>query len=59
MKKKPEIHCWQDYQSTLEMDSQEYYDALASGCGKTCMLPRGHEGEHEWTNDDEIVITFK
>ncbi len=59
MKEKPEVHCWEDYTSTLKMDSQEYYDAIAFDCGKTCMLPRGHLGEHEWTNDDEIVITFK
>ncbi len=59
MKKKREVHCWQDYQDTLDMNSQEYYDEIAFGCGKTCLLLKGHEGEHEWTNDSEIVITFK
>ncbi len=52
-------HCWQDYQSTLDMYSQEYYDAVVSGSNKTCMLPGGHKGKHDWGNNDEIVITFK
>ncbi len=58
MKKKPEVHCWEDYEYTLDMHSQEYYDLMASGTGQTCMLPKGHEGEHEWTDDDQIIITF-
>ncbi len=59
MKKKREVHCWQDYQDTLNMNSQEYYDSIALGCSKTCLLLKGHEGEHKWTSDDEIIITFK
>lgn len=35
----------------------------AQGCAMgfpdaTCLLEAGHRGEHEWTPDDEIVITF-
>lgn len=26
--------------------------------GFTCLLPDGHDGEHEWTSDGEIVVTF-
>ena len=25
----------------------------------TCLLEDGHEGPHEWTPDNEIMITFK
>jgi hypothetical protein len=28
------------------------------GCSTTCMLWDGHQGEHEWTRDDGIRITF-
>jgi hypothetical protein len=28
------------------------------GCSTTCMLAKGHEGEHEWTRDEDIIITF-
>jgi hypothetical protein len=26
--------------------------------GQTCMLADGHDGPHEWTPDDEIVVEF-
>ncbi|KKM71856.1 hypothetical protein LCGC14_1426400 [marine sediment metagenome] len=58
MKKKPEVHCWQDYQDTLDKDYLSFYESFGFEHGRTCLLLRGHEGEHEWTNDDEIIITF-
>ena len=24
----------------------------------TCMLPRGHVGEHDFTDDDKLVVSF-
>lgn len=42
----PTLHCWADG------------PAEADGCGTTCMLPAEHDGLHEYTRDDTIVITF-
>lgn len=39
-------HCWED--GPLADD----------GCPQTCMLPADHDGPHEWTRDDQILITF-
>jgi hypothetical protein len=51
-------HCWQDYQSTLEPGTDEW--AKADGeMSKTCMLEDGHSGPHEWTDDDQITVTFR
>jgi hypothetical protein len=36
--------------------SDEWYDAFLDD--GTCLLDEGHEGEHEFTPDSEIVITF-
>lgn len=40
------VHCWQQ-----GPDAED-------GCGTTCMLLDGHEGDHEWMRDDQITITF-
>jgi len=40
------VHCWEDGPRTDD------------DCGTTCMLLDGHDGPHEWTRDDEIVIQF-
>ena len=40
------VHCW--------TDGPEEPD----GCSTTCFLPDGHDGPHEWTRDDEIMVTF-
>lgn len=42
----PVVHCW--------VDGLDHAD----GCGTSCMLPEGHQGPHEWTRDDEIIVTF-
>ncbi len=39
-------HCWQNGPETED------------GCSTSCMLWDGHEGNHEWTRDDEITIAF-
>ena len=43
------VHCWESEREWIE----ETYG------GRTCMLPEGHDGPHEWTPDDEIVLCFK
>ena len=62
-------HCWADRRD-IEYDKRTdgqslvtYTDEwLAIVTGElpdaTCMLPAGHSGPHEWTNDSEIQITF-
>lgn len=54
-----QLHCWQDrldwvWQQGAKLGSPAYLDALEHPA--TCMLPAGHEGPHEWTSDEEIVI---
>ncbi|KKL68500.1 hypothetical protein LCGC14_2124320, partial [marine sediment metagenome] len=38
MKKKPKVHCWQDYQDTLDKDSLSFYESFGFEHGRTCML---------------------
>ena len=44
-------HCWEDGPR-----KDESWDSI--GTGSSCMLLDGHEGPHEFTWDDEIVVTF-
>jgi hypothetical protein len=41
-----ELHCWEPGPETDD------------GCSTTCMLLDGHEGDHQWTRDDQIGIRF-
>lgn len=46
----------------MEMQASYCFESgplAGDGCSTTCMLPAGHAGEHRWTRDDEIMITFK
>lgn len=59
------LHCWTDRRTAIEEahpndyqmrdDWAETYGDAGNG---TCMLERGHEGPHEFTPDDQIVIGF-
>lgn len=51
------LHCWADWRSTLEVGSEAWNQSWA-GPNKTCLLPAGHAGPHEWTPDDEIRVRF-
>jgi hypothetical protein len=55
------LHCWQDKREWMARThgehSDEAIDTYMNGNG-TCLLPAGHEGPHEWTPDDQIVVTF-
>lgn len=42
------VSCWEE--------GPYYFDR---GCGSTCLLPDGHDGDHEFTPDDEIAIVFR
>ena len=57
------VYCWKDYQEWIEETTgKPWYDQedpLNHEKGKTCMLLNGHDGPHEWTPDDEIMIEFK
>jgi hypothetical protein len=54
-------HCWADKATHMAevhgFGSDEWLAAYLDNA--TCMLPHGHEGEHGWVSDDEIVVTFK
>jgi hypothetical protein len=57
------LHCWKDRAADIQerfgLHSPEhietYMDDFVSG---TCMLEADHEGEHEFTPDSEIRVTF-
>ena len=38
------VHCWNDGPRTED------------GVGSSCMLEDGHDGEHEYVRDDEIMV---
>lgn len=42
-------HCWEDGPRV---------GIWPRDSGTTCMLRDGHEGAHEWTQDDQIVVRF-
>ena len=55
-------HCWKDYRSHLEETGRIFSDewvATYHGTNKTCMAESGHEGDHEFVDDDSITVQFK
>ena len=53
----PTLHCWKGRGEWMhEHGLCEWYEV--SEHRGTCMLPRGHEGDHEWTDEAEIGVTF-
>lgn len=40
------LHCWEGGPET------------ADGCSTKCMLEADHDGPHEWTRSDEIIVMF-
>jgi len=47
--------CGQDWQDLMTW--QEYLKNIME-ISKTCLLKKGHKGEHEWTDDDKWSIQF-
>lgn len=52
------IPCFQDGPADYEDGAPEHGHELKA-CGSTCFLDDGHEGDHEWTPDCGITVTFK
>ena len=56
-----ERHCWKDKsewaEETYGIGSPEWADVIING-NATCMLPTGHEGEHDFVDDGQIGIAF-
>ena len=56
-------HCWMGKTEYNEekygWGTPEYWEHWEESQGKTCLLPDGHDGPHEWTDDSEIVVEFK
>ena len=51
--------CWQGHRDQFEVGTDEYIQSwIDYPDGATCLLPEGHEGPHEWTPDDQILISF-
>ena len=48
--------CGEDWHD--QMEYQEYLKNITE-ISKTCLLPLGHEGKHEWTDDDKWGVKFK
>lgn len=53
------LHCWKGAGDDDEVGSDAWVEArVAYPNGATCMLPAGHDGPHEYTPDDQIIITL-
>lgn len=59
------LHCWKGKREYVEetkgWGSPEYWDTYSDeGDNRdgTCMLEAGHGGEHDFTPDDKIGVTF-
>jgi hypothetical protein len=56
------VHCWKGYREHLEETGREYSDewvATYHGSNKSCMLELDHDGDHEFVDDNSIVVEFK
>lgn len=63
-------HCWAGWLESMsdddridEMARQWQADDAAGRSDrgfqdKTCLLPQGHSGPHEWTPDDQFSVKF-
>jgi hypothetical protein len=48
--------CGEDWHDLMTWE--EYLENIMV-MSKTCLLEVGHEGEHEWTDDDKWGVSFK
>ncbi len=55
-----DLLCWHGLTDNMEICSPEW-DAAHERYphGATCLLPDGHEGPHEYTPDNKIMLTFE
>lgn len=55
-------HCWKDYRSHLEETGREFSEEWVKTYTEdnaTCMAEAGHEGDHDFVDDDSIVVAVK
>ncbi len=57
------IHCWKGKREHIEETVPDYvmsdaWHAAWRDGEATCMLEEGHEGDHVFTPDSQITITF-
>lgn len=57
------MHCWKDRKEHIEethgFHSPEHLETYSDDWRNgTCMLEDGHDGEHEFTPDSQIGVTF-
>lgn len=56
-------HCWKDQREHVEEQygwgSEQWIATWVNDVGGTCMLAAGHDGDHDFTPDDQIGISFK
>lgn len=55
------VHCWMSKTEYMEEKyghlSDEWYEAFAND--GICLLENGHKGEHIFTPEDKIMVTFE
>lgn len=54
-----ELHCWKDYRSHLEEIGKRYskeWAATYTAGNATCLRERGHEGDHDFVDDNSITV---
>ena len=58
------VHCWEDLKSHIQekhgWGSPEHIATYMEGFRNgTCLLEHGHPGDHIFTPDDEIIVSFE
>ncbi len=57
------VHCWEDGPPIYHIlvnheDCEECWPTGTHQVGSSCLLLDGHEGNHDFTPDDEILLQF-
>jgi len=56
------VHCWKDKGDWIAekhgVSSDEWIHFMMTGESATCMLEKDHQGEHQWTSDEDITVSF-
>lgn len=53
-------HCWMSRYEYMQSIGQELdYLADPGPVPQTCMLQANHDGPHEWTDNDKILLRWK
>jgi hypothetical protein len=57
--RRSEPHCWADGPEEIRQKEADLWWQGLFAVGSTCMLPDGHEGEHQFTPDDQVTLSFE